>query len=457
VNGHYEIVAGERRWRAAKLAALAQVPVIVRELDDTKVLEIMVIENNQREDVNPLEEGEGFARLLKTGYDLEKLAERIGRSQKYIYDRMKLLDLIPDARQHLEHGRMTAGHAILIARLKPEDQKRVIATTSGSEYGGRRVGGLWEHHDGIEFETGDPKGKFAKLKAVSVRELEAWIADHVRFDVEHFGKAAPLDFGDTAANVQEALRQPGRGKKVIPITYDYHATSAAAASEDERTYGNTAWKRADGSHGSKTCEHSLLGTVVAGRHYGQAFDVCIARDKCQVHWKEEMAERERNRKRREKGQPAKAAKREETYFERQKREQEEAQRRERAWETVRERAVVRFAEALKKEGASRRVLEAVAKDYLNIWDKEGLALLHRVVGKITAANLAVALLVRGAIDDESRECREFVTLAKAYGIDLRDLELEYEKLLKPVQASAESKPAAAKKKAPAKKKSGKKR
>jgi ParB-like chromosome segregation protein Spo0J len=84
----FEIVAGERRYRAATLAKLETVPAIVRELTDAQVLEIMVIENNQREDVNALEEAEGFKRgCSKTGYDLEKLAERIGRSKKYVYDR----------------------------------------------------------------------------------------------------------------------------------------------------------------------------------------------------------------------------------------------------------------------------------------------------------------------------------------------------------------------------------
>src|SRR5688572_24440507 len=91
----YELVAGERRWRAAGLAELAQVPVMVRELTDAQVLEIMVIENNQREDITALEEARGFRQLLKLGkLDVDTLAERLGRSKKYVYDRVKLLDLV---------------------------------------------------------------------------------------------------------------------------------------------------------------------------------------------------------------------------------------------------------------------------------------------------------------------------------------------------------------------------
>src|SRR5262249_45435716 len=125
-----ELVAGERRLRAAKLARLPKVPVIIRQLTDDQALEIMVIENNQRQDVNPLEEGDGYAKLLqlrkREGFGIEQLAARIGRSTKYVYDRIKLLDLIPAARKLVLDGTLTAGHAILIARLKKEQQESAV-------------------------------------------------------------------------------------------------------------------------------------------------------------------------------------------------------------------------------------------------------------------------------------------------------------------------------------------
>lgn len=127
-NGEdYELVAGERRWRAAKLAGLTGIPSIVRDLDDFQVLKVQTIENLQREDVHPLDEADGFARLVeKAGYEIEQVAQELGKSVSYVYQRLKLKDLVPEARDLFVKGDITAGHAILIARLQPEQQKECI-------------------------------------------------------------------------------------------------------------------------------------------------------------------------------------------------------------------------------------------------------------------------------------------------------------------------------------------
>jgi ParB family chromosome partitioning protein len=97
-NGKYELVAGERRWRAARLAGLEALPCVVRELDDVAVLKIQTIENLQREDVHPLDEAEGYARLIKLAkYDVETIAHELGKSISYVYQRLKLRDLAPAA------------------------------------------------------------------------------------------------------------------------------------------------------------------------------------------------------------------------------------------------------------------------------------------------------------------------------------------------------------------------
>ena len=116
--GVHEIVAGERRWRAATLAGLAEIPAIVRTLTDVQVLEIQVIENLQREDVHPLEEAEGYERLMKeAGYTADTLGEKVGKSRGYIYARLKLLALAPAARELFYDGKLTASTALLIARI----------------------------------------------------------------------------------------------------------------------------------------------------------------------------------------------------------------------------------------------------------------------------------------------------------------------------------------------------
>ncbi len=116
--GQYEIVAGERRYRASIQAGLAEIPATVRDLTDTDVLEIQVLENLQREDVHPLEEAEGYQVLmLRTAYTVEDVAAKLGRSKAYIYARLKLCAITGEARQAFLDGKLSASVALLIARI----------------------------------------------------------------------------------------------------------------------------------------------------------------------------------------------------------------------------------------------------------------------------------------------------------------------------------------------------
>jgi ParB/RepB/Spo0J family partition protein len=116
-----EIVAGERRYRASKLAGLESIPAIVRELTDVQALEIQVIENLQREDVHPIEEAEGYDQLMKLhGYTSDQLAEKVGKSRSYIYGRLKFCALAPAARDAFFDGKLSASTALLIARIPVE-------------------------------------------------------------------------------------------------------------------------------------------------------------------------------------------------------------------------------------------------------------------------------------------------------------------------------------------------
>jgi ParB family transcriptional regulator, chromosome partitioning protein len=108
----YEIIAGERRWRAAQAAQLHEVPVIVRELGDRETLEIALVENIQRQDLNPLEEAEGYRRLLEEfSHTQEDLARVVGKSRSHIANSLRLLTLPDPVRIMLQDGRLTAGHA----------------------------------------------------------------------------------------------------------------------------------------------------------------------------------------------------------------------------------------------------------------------------------------------------------------------------------------------------------
>ena len=121
-NEGYEIVAGERRWRAAQLAALHKVPVLIRELSDQEVLEIAIIENVQRADLNPVEEAMGYHQLIEQfEYTQQQLAESIGKSRSHIANTIRLMTLPKSVLEALQDGKLTAGHArALIATVDPQ-------------------------------------------------------------------------------------------------------------------------------------------------------------------------------------------------------------------------------------------------------------------------------------------------------------------------------------------------
>jgi ParB family chromosome partitioning protein len=123
-NGaEYELVAGERRLRAAKLAGLEKVPVVIKPLSDREMMEIALIENLQREDLNPLEEAEAYKNLMdEFGYTQAQLADRIGKSRSAIANTLRLVSLHPDVRREVSLGRLSEGHARAILSLPLEKQ-----------------------------------------------------------------------------------------------------------------------------------------------------------------------------------------------------------------------------------------------------------------------------------------------------------------------------------------------
>lgn len=138
-DGNYELVAGERRWRAAKLAKLERIPATVRELADAEVLEIQVIENLQRADLHPLEEAEGYEALMKCqhadghAYTADEIAAKVGKSRSYVYQRLKLTALTPKAREAFFAGQLDASKALLVARVPADLQEEVLERLIGDE------------------------------------------------------------------------------------------------------------------------------------------------------------------------------------------------------------------------------------------------------------------------------------------------------------------------------------
>lgn len=301
--GAFEIVAGEQRYRAAREAGLAGIPVDVRAMTDDEALEIQVVENLTRRDLSAMEEADGYNVLLTKKYTHERIAERVGRSVDYVRDRCRLLRLIKPAAEFLHARLIEVGHALELAKLSPEHQARAIRFEGG---------GLWERQRSLQTTSEERAAHSQKgsnrahdllltvvdreFKPVTVKELRGWIAYHCRLDVKQ--PENRFLFPTIAAAVEpvtSVLESIGAGpkprKKVIQITWDFMSSDDIRKEKGERIFTNRSWTRADGRFGSKTCAQSVMGAVVAGtRDYGQAFDVCIAKKTCQVHYKREIAE-----------------------------------------------------------------------------------------------------------------------------------------------------------------------
>ncbi|MEI3362739.1 MAG: ParB/RepB/Spo0J family partition protein [Oscillospiraceae bacterium] len=128
-SGYYQIIAGERRWRAARLAGLKEVPVVVMEADDRKAAELAMIENLQREDLNPMEEALGYQALIQQYHmTQEEAAARVGKSRPAVANSLRLLELDPSVQQQVVEGRLSAGHARALVPLSPALQVRAAGT-----------------------------------------------------------------------------------------------------------------------------------------------------------------------------------------------------------------------------------------------------------------------------------------------------------------------------------------
>ncbi len=125
---HYELIAGERRWRAAQLLNLAEVPVIVREADDRSVLELALIENLQRENLNPMEEALGYSQLIEQ-FQLrqEDVATKVGKSRVAVANSLRLLKLAPEVQTYVRDARVSVGHAKVILGLTLSEQQKLAA------------------------------------------------------------------------------------------------------------------------------------------------------------------------------------------------------------------------------------------------------------------------------------------------------------------------------------------
>ena len=191
--GKYQIIAGERRWRAARLAGLESIPAVVRNVDELELLEVGIIENVQRADLNPIEEAEAYEALMsRFGRTQEGLASSVGKSRVHITNTLRLLQLPDAARAYVREGKVSAGHAR--AALGAPDPEAVIVMAAERGLSVREVEALVKGaRDGGSLETRSAKPKAAE-KDVDTEALEADLMRQLglQVDIRHGNNGGEL-------------------------------------------------------------------------------------------------------------------------------------------------------------------------------------------------------------------------------------------------------------------------
>jgi ParB family chromosome partitioning protein len=183
-SGEYEIVAGERRWRAAQRAGIHEVPVLIRDLSDGEALEIALIENIQRADLNALEEARAYQQLIdQFNYTQQQLAESVGKSRSHIANTIRLLTLPESVRRHIENGALTAGHArALVATDSPQVLAEKII----------QLGMTVREAEGLSRSQAEAKGRLPAVRAqkdADTLALERQLSEALGLKVEIVNKA----------------------------------------------------------------------------------------------------------------------------------------------------------------------------------------------------------------------------------------------------------------------------
>lgn len=217
-SGFYEIIAGERRWRAAKMAGLIEVPVIVLDSDDLKAAEIALIENVQRADLNPVEEAFGYHRLIEQfGLTQEQVASRVGKSRSAVTNALRLLDLPKDALALLRAGEITAGHARALLGLRDKAEIGPLAakitardlSVRAVEDAVRALNAKSGEEDGEDTSDGIVVDYFAELERKSMALLGR------RVKIAHTPKRRVLELSYEDDRDLEALLQALCGTEIF--------------------------------------------------------------------------------------------------------------------------------------------------------------------------------------------------------------------------------------------------
>jgi ParB/RepB/Spo0J family partition protein len=313
----FEIVAGARRYRGATMAKLTTIPAIVRELDDVAALELAVIENDQRDDVNPMEAAEGYQALITAGkgYTPASIAKKLGKVESYVVRRLKLNGLDSEFKNALREGRLSLGHAEKLLRLTPAQRKDAQS---------RNV--IWAHSPLLDSsEKWVPQVEDLQ----PLHELEEFIREKSHFDpaspdarhlMPKFGQQLELaesQVGEAAANSgDDEWEDPDSvAATLVELTLDSMARARMGLTANApMPLTPSKWKEI--KNPKNACAFAVRGVITQGTaRYGQILTVCTKKS-CKTHWP--VA-----KKAKATSQPKTAAPKQESWEERQKREDQE--------------------------------------------------------------------------------------------------------------------------------------
>lgn len=222
-SGYYQIIAGERRWRAARIAGLQEVPVIVIEADDRKAAELAMIENLQREDLNPMEEAAGFQSLIETYHmTQEEAAKQVGKSRSAVTNSLRLLSLPPAVRQLVEEGKLSAGHARALLPLSPAMQENAANAVVAGGLSVRQTEALVKKLSAEKKPEKEPDPQRVDYTAAAQRDLTSRLGRGVRIvsgrkkgriELEYYGMDDLNDLLEALALLQVHKSKEGTSER----------------------------------------------------------------------------------------------------------------------------------------------------------------------------------------------------------------------------------------------------
>lgn len=288
----YELVAGERRLRAAKLAGLEVVPVMIRELSDDDAWEVAIIENLQRHDVNPMEEAAAFKQMLeRPNYSTNEIALKVGKSESYVQKRLKLNDLLPQYQKMLFQEEIQIGHALELCRLAPEDQKQAkdlltgwSGVTTVSSFKRSLQSKIIRNLSSAPFDK-KAEDLIPSAGACSVCPKHSGVNRSLFGDVEETDRCFDSKCYQKKIDAHIKLKVKelkASGEKWFPIIHSYEIapkefkTVLKEYNDFKLTY----------THNDQ-CEHLIKGLWVTGPEKGKVVKIC-ANKQCQTHFPHSM-------------------------------------------------------------------------------------------------------------------------------------------------------------------------